>query len=130
MITLDKLIAELEIARDNGAIYPYIEIAGEHNTVNFVGPWVDGSVSIGNRLGASPPNANHTNVGDARISDDLRKLIHAHASFRKACVEFANTRHLPYDPADPDRFKRLRKQMVETGHDIILIMSHIEPEIR
>lgn len=131
MITLDKLIAELEIARDNGHTAVVVQIG--HDTraaVNTVTPWLDNAILIGNRPAANAPNMNHTNVGDARISDDLRKLIYAHASFRKACVEFANARNLRYDPADPDRFKRLRAQVIETGRDIMHIMSHIESDIR
>lgn len=131
MISLDKLILELEIARDNG----HTGVLVQHDNVgpsgvNTVTPWLDGTVLIGHRAGAHGPNMNHTHVGDARMSDDLRKLIYAHAPFRKACVEYANIRNLRHDPQDPDRFKRLRRQVIETGRDIAGILSHIEPEIR
>lgn len=109
---IDKVIAALEIYRDNGADWVVVPV-GEMK--------IDGSVFHENR--------NHDQAIDAHMADDLRKLSNTTAAFRQACVEFSRQRYAKYDPEDPDRFRRLRKQVIETGRDIRLLLGHIEPDI-
>lgn len=133
-MTLDELIHDLTILRDNQGGQTLVVIGINRIThISHVSmPATDGSYFPALRLDNDPKlhrlAPNHAREIGAREADDLRKLIHATRSFRQAVVESATTRYLPYDPEDKDRARRVRKQLIETGRDIVFTISHIEPD--
>jgi len=114
MMFIDKLIDALQTMRDNQVAADLIVRPDD----------------VKRMVEANSFNRNHVGEIDARMADDLRKLSRATMQFRQACVEYSVNKYKPYDPHDPDRFRRLRKQMIETGNDITGVLSHIEPDIR
>jgi hypothetical protein len=135
-MTLDDLILALMIHRDNqgGQCPVTIYDDGEEKTMNlvtfgtaegFLGPITTISFRNAERI-VGKPNVNHYPEFPAREADDLRKLAHQYLHFRQAVCEYALNRNKKYDPEDPDRFKRLRKQMIETARDMRFTMGHID----
>lgn len=136
-MTLDDLIFALMIHRDNqgGHRQVTVQVDGVEAPMNQI---AFGSVVLNDgecastlslrysRKDPGKPNVNHYPEFPAREADDLRKLAHHYLQFRQAVCEFALQRNLRYDPQDPDRFKRLRSQMVETARDMRFTMSHID----
>lgn len=135
-MTLDDLIYALTIHRDNlgsGTAHVTFHAGTKELPINrigvqrFNGHFGEG---VGISLGMSDRYVapNHDREIPAREADDLRKLAHHTKQFRHAVVEFSTQKYLPHDESDPDRFKRTRKQMIETGRDICLTLGHIELE--
>jgi hypothetical protein len=108
---ITKLIINLEVYRDNAIARGDFPVAS--------GELAD---AVRKLTGQNPI---HDRAIDARMADDLRKLAHFTASFRKACVEFSINRYRAYDPNDPDRFRRLYMQGRETGLDIMQTIRHM-----
>lgn len=137
VMNIDDLILALLIHRDNhGPHLPItVKIGDADCSLNQVkittlhGAFGSGTaISLDGEHGKPSFKPNHMREMPAREADDLRKMSHHFLAFRQAVCEFASTKYTSYDPEDPQRFKRLRSQMVETARDLTYTMGHIDGE--
>ena len=129
MYTLNNLIEDLEIIRDNyatGNVPVQIDLrAADNQIITGISGGCGNVVATVRISTTSRSRPNHTPEIDARMADDLRKMSHFMSYFRTAASHFSQESRKPYDREDPDRFKRLRSSFIETWKDVRMTAQHM-----